>query len=236
MRFCRDGQACSHHSYHPCQLFSICRSSCCGTTASLDLLDRIRAGYFQLVCFLPPTATWHSSSELSDPPQLRSRRSPFGLDEPDPVASQHVLNCNVCCDCSAWISEQAATCSQCRLILAFPEDVGGHASDGPASIWSCHEYQMLERLHEAERGAACLCQLSSADHRGPWKVVSDIPNLLARLSPAWPSLQLTDSRLVLRSASKVLPLCVSAQVYKRSRVCHSSQLGRRSFDEEALFL
>ena len=69
--------------------------------------------------------------------------------------------------------------------------------DGPASIWSCHEYQMLERLHEAERGAASLCQLSLADHRGPWgEVVSDIPNLLARLSLGWPSLQLSHSHVV----------------------------------------
>ena len=55
---------------------------------------------------------------------------------------------------------------------------------------------MLERFREAERGAACLCHLSSADHRGSSGVVSDIPNMLARPSPGWPSLELEDSRLV----------------------------------------
>ena len=110
--------------------------------------------------------------------------------------AQQVFLANACCECSAWIAEKASIRSQCRLILAFPEDPGGDAVDGPASIWSCHEYEMLERLHEAERGAACLCRLSSADHRGPCGVVSDIPNLLARLSPGWPSLQFTDSKLV----------------------------------------
>ena len=124
----------------------------------LDLLERIR-GYFHLVCDLPPNATWTS--------HLRSRRFLLGLEDLDPEASPHVLHANACCECSAWISEQAAICSQCRLILAFPEDLGGDVVDGPASIWSCHEYQMLEWLHEAERGAAWLCQLSSADHRGP---------------------------------------------------------------------
>ena len=41
----------------------------------LDLLDRIRAGNFQLICVLPPAATW-------------SRSCPFGLDNLDPVASE----------------------------------------------------------------------------------------------------------------------------------------------------
>ena len=159
-----------------------------------DVLDRIRGGYFQLACVLPSTATWTS--------QLQSRRFPFGLEDLDPEASQHVLHANACCECSAWISEQAAICSQSRLILAFQEDPSGHVFDGPASIWSCHEYQVLERLHEAGRGAACLCQLSSADHRGPCRVVSDIPNLLARLSPGWPSLQLEESRLVYHQSAK----------------------------------
>ena len=39
-----------------------------------------------------------------------------------------------------------------------------------------------------------------------WEVVSDIPNLLARLSPGWHRVKVG----VPRSASKVLPLCVSA--------------------------
>ena len=128
----------------------------------LDLLDRVR-GYFQVVCVLPPNATWTS--------QFRSRSCPFGLEGLDPEAAQQVFLANACCECSAWIAEQAAIRSQCRLILAFPEDPGGDVFDGPASIWSCHEYEMLERLHEAERGAACLCRLSSADHRGPCGVV-----------------------------------------------------------------
>ena len=55
---------------------------------------------------------------------------------------------------------------------------------------------MLENLREARRGAAFLCQLSSVDHRRPLGFISDIPDLLARLSPGWPSLQLTDTALV----------------------------------------
>ena len=82
----------------------------------LDLLDRIRGGYFQLVCVLPPDATWTS--------QFRSRSCPFGLEGPDREAAQQVFHANACCERSAWISEQAAICSQCRLILAFSEDLG----------------------------------------------------------------------------------------------------------------
>ena len=65
-----------------------------------DLLDRIRGGYFQLVCVLPLNETWTS--------QLRSRRSPFGLEDLDPEAAQQVFHANACCECSAWIAEQAA--------------------------------------------------------------------------------------------------------------------------------
>ena len=55
MRFYTVGQTCSHHSFHFSRwsyftIFSIL----------LDLLDRIRGGYFQLVFVLPPNATWTS--------------------------------------------------------------------------------------------------------------------------------------------------------------------------------
>ena len=133
-----------------------------------NLLDRIRGGFFQLVSVLPPNATWTR--------QLRSRRFPFGLESLGLEASQLVLHANACVRTSSHPQSVILAC--------------------PASIWSCHEYQMLERLHEAKRGAACLCQLSSADHRGPWGVVSDIPNLLARLWPGWPLLKQESTQLV----------------------------------------
>ena len=122
MRFYRVGQTCSHHSIPLCRWSQSNIFSILIIRHTSHLLDRIRGGYFQLVCVLPPNETWSS--------QLRSRRSPFGLEGLDPEASQHVL--------------------QCRLILAFLEDPGGDVADGPASIWSCHEYQMLEQLHERE--------------------------------------------------------------------------------------
>ena len=159
----------------------------------LDLLDRVRSGHFQLVCVFPPAATW---SQVPGQPPLRSRSCPFGLDDLDPDDTERVIHANACCEFSAWIAEQAACCSQCRLVLAFPEDFGGHYRDGPASVWACHEYQMLENLREARRGAAFLCQLSSVDHWRPLGFISDIPDLLARLSPGWPSLQPTDTALV----------------------------------------
>ena len=145
------------------------------------------------------------------------------------MASQHV-RANACCECSTWISAQAASCSQCRLIQAFLEDLGGPVFDGRASIWSCHEYQILDRLHEAEGGTACLCQLSSTDHRRPWRGCLQHPQLAGSTFSGLAVV--ADHRFnvrVPRSASKVLPLCVSAQVGERSRVRCSSELGRRSF-------
>ena len=62
------------------------------------------------------------------------------------------------------------------FLLGFSSGFLAKGPDNSASVWSCHEYLMLEWLHDAKRGAACLCQLSSADHRGPWGVVSHIHN------------------------------------------------------------
>ena len=190
----------------------------------LDLLDRIRGGYFQLVCVVPPNATWTS--------QLRSRRSPFGLEDLDPEAAQHVLHANACCECSAWIAKHSVICRQSRLILPFPEDLDGHDVDGPAVIWSCHEYQMLEGLHEAERGAARLCQLSSADHRGPWGSSPTFPTcwidcrrdgrLCSSLTQGW------CTKVHFQSPAAV-------RLRERSGVRRSSELGRRDLDGQSIW-
>ena len=52
------------------------------------------------------------------------------LEDLDPEA-QHVSHGNAGGECSVWIAEQAAFCRQCRLILALPEDPGGHVLGGP---------------------------------------------------------------------------------------------------------
>ena len=136
IRFCRVGQTC-------CCYFSI-------------LLERHCSQFW--TCSTESEEVTSSLSVFCRPKEVDKSAPVIGLEDLDPDAAQQVFHANACCECSAWIAEQTAMCSQCRLILAFPEDLGGDVADCLASIWSCHEYWMLERLHEAERGAACLCQ------------------------------------------------------------------------------
>ena len=60
------------------------------------------------------------------------------LENLDPEAAQHVSHANAGCECFVWIAQQAAFCSQRRLILALPEVMLWAAQ---LSIWSCQVYQ-----------------------------------------------------------------------------------------------
>ena len=105
----------------------------------LDLLDRVKTDFFQLSCVLPPASTWSRArhSELPGQLPLRSRSAPFGLDGLDPAALERVQRAHqqgaFCC----WIAEQTLHCPVGKLVLVFPEDLGGDKNDGPSSIWSC---------------------------------------------------------------------------------------------------
>ena len=93
-----------------------------------------------------------------------------------------------------------------------------------------NEYQMLERLREAERGAACLCQLSSADHRGPWRSTPTYPTCCAGSTTA--GLAVSAARRL--KATKVhfqSPAAVHFRTRRRTKQStpHSSELSRSSF-------
>ena len=46
-------------------------------------------------------------------------------------------------------------------------DFGGHLTDGPSSIWSVREFQSLEGVSDARRGADYLCQFAGAEQSRP---------------------------------------------------------------------
>ena len=117
---------------------------------------------------------------------LRSRSAPFGLDGLDPAALERVQRANQQGEFYCWIAEQTLHCPVSKLVLVFPEDLGGDKNAGPSSIWSCREYQLLEGLREARRGASFLCQLSSVDQRRPLGISSDLPALQSSLHLGWP--------------------------------------------------
>ena len=113
-----------------------------------DILGRVRAGLFHAAFVLPPAATWSRVRHCSDSgqPPLRFRSRPFGVD--GLFAPRHIV-----------------TCAQCeRLVLFFPEDLGGHSSDGPASVWQTKEFMSLESLKEAAHFCANSLRLTKEDH------------------------------------------------------------------------
>ena len=112
--------------------------------------------------------------------QVRSR--PFGV--------------NRQCEFAVWVAEQALHCRTCRLVLFFPEDLGGYSSDGPASVWQSKELMLLESLHEAVRRGAFLRQLSEVDQRRPLEVLTNIPGLWQFLHLVWPSFSQSDSTVL----------------------------------------
>ena len=163
-------------------------------TNQLDLLDRIRAGFFQAVFVLLPASSWtHARRSQHDRQRpLRSRWVPFNGDP----SSSLLLQENTQCEFSSWVAEQALNCSTCRLILSFEEDLGGHSRDGPASIWSCREFQKLQALNEATRGSAFLCPLSSAERRKPPGILTNLSGIIPLLYVGWPSLSTVNSELL----------------------------------------
>ena len=54
--------------------------------------------------------------------------------------------------------------------IVFPQDLGGHI-DGPASIWSLRECQLLESVNDT-RCLAYLCRIAGVDHKRPISVLS----------------------------------------------------------------
>ena len=144
-----------------------------------------------------------------------------GLEDLDPEA-QHVSHANAGGECPVWTV---------RLILALPEDPGGHVLGGPTFNL------VLPRVSDV--GAAsrsrvkCYRSGPALLRRSPWTLggTSDIPNWLARLRPDWPSLQLEDSRLVHRGfASNVLTLCA----FRTSRQKKQCQLQLRTHGQSIL--
>ena len=83
----------------------------------------------------PPGVVAHSSpSELSSH-QMAHPGRPAHSRPPstgaDSQAGQHISRANAGRESSVWITEQAAFCSQYRLILALPEDTGGQSLRSP---------------------------------------------------------------------------------------------------------
>ena len=88
--------------------------------------------------------------------------------------------------------------SYMSLNLLFPEDLGGHPTDGPTSIWSLRELQLLEGVNDAHRVAGYLCRIAGAEHKRPISVLSTGTKFGDEFFRGWPHLTLLDDRLSYR--------------------------------------
>ena len=77
-------------------------------------------------------------------------------------------------------TEQALLCPVHKVatILTFPEDLGGHTATRPSSLWSMKEFQTLEGLNDAHRGAVFFCQLGNTEPKSPTGVLSVTGHML----------------------------------------------------------
>ena len=153
-----------------------------------DLLDRVKAGFFQAVFIAPPASTWSRSRHLGPTQtQLRSRTQPLGLPSLGALAQSRISEANRTLEVCTWLVQQALF-AKVPCVLLFPEDLGGHSHSGPSSPWALQDWRFLEGLGDARRGSAFLCRLAAADHRRPTGFVTNLVKLILLMVTWWASI------------------------------------------------
>ena len=129
---------------------------------------------------------------------MPSTLAPLGLPSLTPSENDKVNSANRALEVVLWCAEQALFCKSkaVGLNIIFPEDLGGHQSEGPSSLWVLREIQLLEGIHDARRAAGYLCQFTRTDYKRPLGLFSTSRKLRARLSLGWPRLERIHDRLV----------------------------------------
>ena len=126
----------------------------------LDLLDRVRLGFFMAVHLVPPASSWSRARHVEGGQwPSRSRAQPLGLSVLSAVDRQRVLQSNQVLEVTSWVAHHALCCQVSKVYLLFmmPEDFGGHCESAPLlhgiyrSFVDCREQVMLfeERLSYA---------------------------------------------------------------------------------------
>ena len=91
-----------------------------------------------MIHIVPSASTWSRArhSGLAGQHPLLSRSSPLGLSSLSLDDSDKIHHAHRELEIIAWVAEQALHCPSkiIGLTLIFPEDLGGHVSDGPSSF------------------------------------------------------------------------------------------------------
>ena len=179
------------------------------------MLDRVRSGIFAAVHLAPHASTWarvrHAALQGQRP--LRSRQQPLGLSELHPEAHDKVLQSNAELEVCCWFLEQAAQCAfrSVWVLMVFPEDLGGDAETGQASIWDLQEVRAIDSINDIQRGAAFHCQLAGSNQRRPLDLYTNLDSLLSRMHRGWPLLSLQHTKL--QYSGPLPPSCPCSQAH-----------------------
>ena len=86
---------------------------------ALDLLDRIRLGFFNAVFIVPPAASWSRARHAEESRQspLRTRSQPFGVVHAAPESQTRLEHENRSLDFVHWFAEQTLQCEVVRIPL-----------------------------------------------------------------------------------------------------------------------
>ena len=79
-----------------------------------------------------------------------------------PEETEKIHSANWVLEIAAWVAEQTLQCPSKMIgfILIFPEDLGGHISHVPSSIWVLRELQLLESKRDVRPRFVLLLQLA----------------------------------------------------------------------------
>ena len=157
-------------------------------------LSTFELDFFAAVHLATPTPTPYSPSPSSlpntwsrvrhsseDQPQLRSRKHPLGLCSLSPQSQTKDDQSNRELEIVTWLLEQATLCT--RILLIFPEDLGGREHSGPATIWNNTHLHKLDGASEVQRGATFLRQIASTESRRPVGLFTDLAWVKSQMAP-----------------------------------------------------
>ena len=137
---------------------------------------------------------------VSGPTPLALAIQPLGISALDLRATRQVRQANKELESMLLCAEYALKCKTAKvgLHLIFPEDLGGHRADGPTSIWSLRESQLLEGVNDAHRYAGYLCRIAGAEHKRPIAVLSSGRYFSEDFYRGWPYFSLHNNTLSYR--------------------------------------
>ena len=181
-------------------ILSLCSSISAASqifSSSYSSLNTSALDFFAAVHLAPPDSTWsrvrHSSSGQ---PPLRSRQQLMGLTSMSPQSQDKADHSISEVEIVTWFLEPAALWSRRKVgvLQIFPEDMGRHVHNRPASIWSNTQLRKRDGVSDVQRGAAFPCQIAGAEPRRPVGLFTNLVWVKSQMALGWPRLYKLDKQ------------------------------------------